>query len=70
MNMHYHSLALFNIPFHFITCTTLVPDTYWRLVRVGASKVLACVEYVEMPWYDLAWFNIRFICDYQLLESR
>ena len=28
------------------------------------------MEYVEMPWYDLAWFNIKFICDDQLLESR
>ena len=58
--MHYHSLAheflhefLPSAPFHFITCITLVPDTYWRLARVGAWKVLACMEYVEMPWYDL-----------------
>ena len=56
------------MPFHFIACIT-VPDTYWRLACVGARKVLACMEHVEMPWYELAWFNIKFIWD-QFLESR
>ena len=55
------------MPFLFISCIALY-DTYWQLARVGAWKVLACMEHVEMPWYDLAWFNIKFICDYQLLE--
>ena len=55
------------MPFHFIACITL-PHTYWHLARVGAWKVLACMDHIEMPWYDLAWFNIRFILD-QFLES-
>ena len=43
---------------------------YHSLAHVGAWKALACMEYVEMPWYDLAWFSIKFICDDQLLEIR